>query len=368
MTKRLLAIIRKEFWHILRDWQTLIIVLAMPIVLMFLYGYALDVNIQDVPVIVEDPAPSVESRAMIDAIDKSELFKVVSVVRVVNDPLEYFRGKRIKVIFRFPVDFAQRLHRPLQPAIVQALIDGSDQNTGSIILNAAEPFLQKTALELCGQAPPPIITLRQTVLYNPRQKSALFFVPGLMAMILMMISAMLTALAVTREKELGTMEQLLVTPLTPMVIIVGKLIPYIFLAAADGVLVMLVGEAFFGVRIAGSALLLAAASVIYIITALALGLLISTVARKQEHALLIVLPVTMLPTMLLSGFIFPLASLPFWLQLISSIVPATYFLQIIRGIILKGVGVPELWKPLGALTIMGLGLMIISIKKFKVRL
>jgi ABC-2 type transport system permease protein len=368
MSKRLFAIIRKEFHHIMRDWQTLIIVLAMPIVMMFLYGYALDVTIKDVPVIVEDPSPSVQSRTLINAIDKSELFAVDRVVRVASDPRELFKGRRIKAIFRFPSDFAHNLSTESKPATVQVLIDGSDQNTGTIIRNAVEPFLRKAILDMMHKKMPSAVVTHQTILYNPQQKSALFFVPGLMAMILMMISALLTALAITREKELGTMEQLLVTPLSPLEIIIGKLVPYVVLATIDGLLIMLVGALIFGVRIQGSALFLACASLIYIVVALAFGLLISTITRKQEHALLIVMPLTMLPTMLLSGFIFPLASLPLWLQAIASIVPATYFLQVIRGVILKGIGIVELWKPLSVLCVMAFVLMVVSIKKFKVRL
>ena len=368
MIGRIRAVVRKEFHHIFRDWQTLIIVLAMPVVMMFLYGYALDVTIKDVPVVVEDPTPSVQSRAVIAAIDHSELFSVVSTVRSVPDPRELFKGKRIKAVFRFPSDFAVDLHTVSQAAAVQVLIDGSDQNTGTIIRNAVEPFLRKAVLDLTHQSLPASVVVRQTVLYNPNQKSALFFIPGLMALILMMISALLTALAITREKELGTMEQLLVTPLAPREIIIGKLVPYVFLAAVDGVLIMLVGEAVFGVRVRGSALFLCGASFVYIVTALALGLLISTVARKQIHALMVVFPLTMLPTMLLSGFIFPLESLPVWLQVVASLVPATYFLQIIRGVILKGTGLVELWRPLAVLSAMALLLMIVSIKKFKVRI
>jgi ABC-2 type transport system permease protein len=368
MIKRLGAIMRKEFRHIFRDWQTLIIVLAMPVVMMFLYGYALDVTIENVPVIIEDPSSSVESRALIKAIDQSALFKVVGVVPVAARPYELFRQYHIKALFRFPANFSANLHTPLKPASIQVLIDGSDQNTGTVLRNAVEPFLQKAVLSLLHQELPATITVRQTVLYNPEQKSALYFVPGLMALILLMISALLTALAITREKELGTMEQLLVTPLSPGEIILGKILPYVLLAAIDGLLILGVGELLFGVRIRGSVLLLSAASLIYIFTALALGLLISTIARKQEHALLIVMPVTMLPTMFLSGFIFPLSSLPLWLQVISQIVPATYFLEVIRGIILKGVGLTVLWQPLTVLLGMGLILMIVSIKKFKVRL
>jgi ABC-2 type transport system permease protein len=368
MNRRLQAIMLKECMHILRDWQTFIIVLAMPVVLMFLYGYALDVNIKDVPVIIEDPFPSVESRAVAAAIDKSELFRVVDIVHVVPAPRDCFMGKNIKALFRISSDFSANLHRPQSTPLIQVLIDGSDQNTGTIIRNAVEPFLQKVMLEILHQNLPTSISIHQIVLYNPQQKSALFFVPGLMAMILMMISAMLTALAITREKELGSMEQLLVTPLTPMEIMAGKIIPYIILSAIDGIIIMIVGEAAFGIRIQGSSFFLATSSLIYIFTALALGLLISTVAKKQEHALLIVLPLTLLPTMLLSGFIFPIASLPYWLQLLSTIVPATHFLQIIRGIILKGTGIYELWKPVTVLLGMSIILMVISVKKFKVRL
>jgi ABC-2 type transport system permease protein len=368
MIGRIRAIIRKEFHHIFRDWQTLIIVLAMPVAMMFLYGYALDVTIRDVPVVVEDPSPSVESRAVASAIDQSELFSVVGAVRSVPDPRALFRGSGIKAVFRFSGSFAVDLQAGARPASIQVLIDGSDQNTGTILRNAVEPFLRKAVLDELHKKLPASVVVRQTVLYNPSQKSALFFVPGLMAMILMMISALLTALAITREKELGTMEQLLVTPLAPREIIIGKLVPYVFLAAVDGILIMLVGELAFGVRVQGSTLFLAVASFIYIVAALALGLLISTVARKQIHALLVVFPITMLPTMLLSGFIFPLASLPVWLQVIASIVPATYFLQIIRGIILKGTGLMELWKPLLVLCGMAFFLMAVSIKKFKVRI
>ena len=368
MSRRILAIMRKEVWHILRDWQTLYIVLALPVVMMFLFGYALDVNIKDVKVMVEDPSPSPESRECIRAIDHSDLFKVVCVITSSPNPQELFRSHRIKALFRFSGDFAKNLRTPLTPASIQVVIDGSDQNIATVIRNAVEPFMQKTAMGILHLSTPPVVAVHQTILYNPQQKSALYFVPGLMAMILMMISALLTSLAITREKELGTMEQLLVTPLSPVEIMIGKLAPYICLAALDGMLILGVGVVVFGVRIAGSALLLAGSSLIYITVALSLGLLISTLVRKQVHALLTVMPTTMLPTMLLSGFIFPLASLPFWLQALSAVVPATYFLRIIRGIILKGVGVFELWVPLSVLCGMAIILMSISIKKFRVKL
>jgi ABC-2 type transport system permease protein len=365
---RIRALIRKEVWHILRDWQTLIIVLAMPVFMMFLYGYALDVNITDVKVLVEDPSPSVETAQLIRAIDKSSLFKVVGVVRSAGYPGDVFRKLPVKALFRFPPDFSANLRRPGSPASVQVLIDGSDQNLGTILRNAAEPFLQKSTLELLHVPLPASVTVHQTILYNPKQKSAMYFVPGLMVIILMMISAMLTSLTLTREKELGTMEQMLVSPIKPWEIMVGKITPYIALAAVDGALILLVGYFVFGVVISGSLLLLSVASLIYIFTALALGLLISTVARKQEHAMMIVLPVTVMPTVLLSGFMFPLPSLPVWLQWLAHIIPATYFLEVVRGIILKGVGLEVLWTPMLVLGCMGLFLLAVSIRKFQVKL
>jgi ABC-2 type transport system permease protein len=364
---RIRALIRKEVWHILRDWQTLLIVLAMPVFMMFLYGYALDVNINDVAVMVEDPSPTPETALLIRAIDESSLFRVTGVVNSVPNPDVLFRQRHIKALFRFSPHFTADLRRPGSPASVQVLIDGSDQNLGTILRNAVEPFLQKCVLDLLHVPLPAAVNVRQVILYNPQQKSAMYFVPGLMVIILMMISAMLTSLTLTREKELGTMEQMLVSPIRPAEIMIGKITPYIALAAIDGALILLVGYFVFGVVVNGSLLLLSAASLIYIFTALALGLLISTVSRKQEHAMMIVLPVTVMPTVLLSGFMFPLPSLPIWLQWLAHIVPATYFLEIVRGIILKGVGLAQLWRPMLVLGCMGLFLLAVSVRKFQVK-
>jgi ABC-2 type transport system permease protein len=304
---------------------------------------------------------------VIAAIDATTLFRVVGTERAVRDPVELFKKYHTKVLFRFPPSFSPELRRG-GGAKVQALIDGSDPNTGTILRNAVESVVLKSTLNVLGIEQPSVVTVSDRVLYNEEQKSALYFVPGLMAIILLMVSALLTSLAITREKELGTIEQLLVSPLRPREIIVGKIIPYVFLAAIDGVLIMMVGYFLFGVRVAGSYLLLSFVSGVYIFTALAIGLLISTVANRQQQAMMIVLPVTMLPTMILSGFIFPLASLPLVLRCVSAVVPATYFLEIIRGIVIKGVGLGALWRPLLVLAGMGLFLMAVSIKKFKERL
>lgn len=361
------AIAKKEVRHILRDWQTLVIVLVMPVMMMFLYGYALNADARNLPVAVEMPSPSPETRAIAAKINAGLLFQVEVQTAAVADPADIFRVHGVRALFRLPPDFARNLRRP-GGAKAQVLVDGSDPNVGTLIRNAAEPMLLDAVLDVLKVEPPRVLDIRTLILYNPEQKSALFFVPGLMAIILLMISALLTSIAIAREKELGTMGQLLVSPLRPMEIMVGKILPYIVLAAMDGLLVLAVGRLAFGVQVAGSYGLLALSSLVYIFTALSIGLLISTVAKRQQHAMFMALGITLMPTVLLSGFIFPVASMPLFLQILSNIIPATWFLEIVRGIILKGVGLAELWQPLAILSLEGAVLMAASIRKFKLKL
>jgi ABC-2 type transport system permease protein len=292
---------------------------------------------------------------------------VKGTVTAAMEPAALFRLHGIKALFRFPPGFARDVRRP-GGARVQVLIDGSDPNLGTIIRNASEPMLLGATLVVLKVEQPKVLDLRTLILYNPEQRSALFFVPGLMAVILLMISALLTSVAIAREKELGTMGQLLVSPLRPLEIIVGKIIPYLFLAAVDGILVLVVGRLAFDVRIEGNPWFLGLCSLAYVFTALSIGLLISTIAKRQQHAMFMALGATMMPTVLLSGFIFPVASMPVPLQVVSGIIPATYFLEIVRGIILKGVGLRELWAPLLILTAEGMIVMAVAIGKFKVKL
>ena len=251
---------------------------------------------------------------------------------------------------------------------MQVVVDGSDPNVGAQMRAAVEGATQKILLDHLNMKPPKILDQRTVVLYNPQQRSALFFVPGLMAIILLMISALLTSIAITKEKETGTLSQLLITPLRPREIIAGKLLPYVALASLDGILILTVGYLVFGVRVAGSVTFLALCSLAYIFTALSIGLLISTLAKRQLHAMMMTQLATMLPTVMLSGFIFPVSSMPMVLRGISHIVPATYYLQIVRGIILKGVGLHELWIPLLVLCAQGILLFMISVFKFRVKL
>jgi ABC-2 type transport system permease protein len=365
---RILAVIRKEIWHILRDVQTLAIVIAMPVVMMFLYGYALTLDIKELPVVIQDPSASVESRRVARAIDGTTIFRVIDYAPCTIDVEALFKARYVKAVFRFSPDFGRDLRNGGSPAPIQVFIDGSDPNVGTIIRNLVGPLVQNEILDIMNIEQPKLVMVDPVVLYNPQQKSALFFVPGLMALILMMISALLTSLTITREKERGTLEQLLVSPLRPWEVIVGKITPYLLLAAIDGAIILLVGRINFDVRINGSLLFLAAASTVYMITALALGLIFSNIARTQQQAMLMVMPVTLLPIIILSGFIFPIASMPVWLQAVAQIIPATYYLQLIRGIMLKGVGLHALWQPMAILTGMCVLLMTVSIRMFKVKL
>jgi ABC-2 type transport system permease protein len=365
MIQRLYAIVLKELRHILRDNQTLFIILAMPVIMMFLYGYALTMDIIDAPVLIINPNQSAYVKELTARIDASAMFRVSGTIKSCSDVQAQFRRHHVKIICRFPPSFSKDLNNGGTAAPVQVIIDGSDPNTAIILKNAFEGILSSITLDMMGIRPADIIIVNQRILYNQEQKSALFFVPGLMAIILLMISALLTSLTITREKELGTLEQLLVSPLHPLEIILGKIIPYVILSGIDGVLILITGKLAFGVNVAGSLSLLAITGTIYIFTSLSIGMLISTVATTQQQAMMMVMPVTMLPTIILSGFIFPLSSLPIALRLFSNIVPATWFLQIIRGIILKGIGIRELWPQMTILCGISLFLIMVAVKRFR---
>lgn len=368
MISRLSAIVIKEFRHIFRDWQTLMIVLLMPVTMLFLYGYALNTELSEVPITVFDPSHSKTVSRVTASFDASPFFSVRANRGATDDPALLMRRNYVKAVVRFPPDFEARLRDGGRGGSVQLLIDGSDPNTATILRAAMEGLIKKNILEQSGMKTVVPIRMERSVLYNPEEKSALFFVPGLMAVILLMISALLTSLTLTREKESGTIEQLLVSPLRPAEIVIGKIIPYSLIAAADGIIIMLIGHFVFGVHCAGSYLELSVFSLLYIVVALSIGLVISTIAVNQQQAMMMVLPATLLPTIILSGFIFPLASMPWPLRLISKIVPATWYLEIIRGIILKGIGGSRLHQPVLVLGGMAAFLVLAAIKRFRERL
>ncbi len=364
MSAKIVPIIRKEFIHISRDFRTLVIIILLPTFMLFLFGFAINMEIQDIDMIVLDHDKSPTSNELIRAFEGSEFFTVWHFSGPVSQLESFFSKRDARMILIIGPDFSQELYRQHRTN-VQVLIDASDPNAAQAIRNYSNVIFQSFNAK---KTPPAGFDIEPTIWYNPALKSAYFFVPGLATIILIMISAILTSVAVVREKETGTLEQILVSPIRPFEIIIGKVIPYIFLAFVDLVIILTLANLVFDVPFTGSLVFLLFASLIFIFLALSLGLLISTKAKTQQVAMMIALVATLLPSIMLSGFIFPLSSLPKVLQVISYAVPARYFLVIIRGIMLKGNTFTQLLPEISVLLAMGVGLMMISVKKFKTTL
>ncbi len=365
--RRIRAIARKEMLQILRDPRSLVVAVMMPLVLVVLYGYALDMELKDLKVGILDLDHTAESRDLIRTMTSSGF--IVGAGRL-DDRAEiesgFHRGS-FKAALVVPRDFGRDLATG-DKAPVQLLIDGADASTAAIVDNYLQVVIDMFNAHLrAGSGPPapgPRPALR--ILYNPELTSSHFIVPGLVAIVLIMICALLTSIAITREKETGTLEQVLTTPVSAGQVIIGKLVPYIALGALDAALILVVGRLLFQVPMRGSVIALAAYSLLYVLISLALGLLISALVKTQRVAMMMALTLTMLPAMILSGFIFPLRSMPWPLQVIAHLIPATYFLPIIRGIMLVG----RNWYPLegGVMLAMAVGLLVLATRRFGTRL
>ncbi len=365
--KRVLAIAAKEVIHILRDRRSLGVAVLMPVIMVLLYGAVIDMELHDLKVAVMDLDHSDQSRAFIRAMTASDF--IVDAERLTSraEIEPGFRHGQFLAALIIPQHYAERITRG-QPVDVQVLVDGSDAATAAIASNYLQAVVQQQAQRVRQGATEGALpfTARTRVWFNPELVSADFVVPGLVALVLMMIGAILTSITITREKETGTLEQILTTPVRPAQVIAGKVLPYIVLAAIDATMILAIGRLVFGVPMQGSWLALAAYCLLFIVIALAAGLLISAVAGSLRVAMMAAIMVTMLPTMILSGFMFPIASMPAPLQVICRILPPTHFLAILRGIMLKG----ENWYPLrtailGAQAIL---LLTLAIRRFKLRL
>ncbi len=342
------ALCTKELAHIRRDPRSLMIVLAMPVLMLVMYGYALNMDVKHITLCVLDRDHSADSRQLVAAFTAGGFFTLRGEVRDRDEAAAWLWARRARVALVIPQGFARDRARG-DGGTVQLLVDGSDATTANVAVNDAELLVAGfSAAGRPGRAPSltalPVQAVPR-VWYNPDLQSSNFLVPGLMATLLMMISALLTSITIAREKETGTLEQMLVSPVTAGEIVIGKVLPYVLIAFADGVLVLVTGRFLFGVHIHGSVAQLLAFSVLYVTTALSIGLLISTLVSTQQQAMLAAQLATTLPAFILSGYIFPLDAMPLPLRVLSHIVPARYYLIIIRGIILKGtsweVFVPE---------------------------
>lgn len=358
----------KEIRHILRDSRSLTIAILMPILMTLLYGYAINLDVKNIKLAILDFDKTQDSRELTRRFYNSGYFAPASAVPDISDPERTLKNGDASVILTIQPGFASALTN-LRPYELGFLVDGADANLAAVSFSYSGIILRQFLEE---KLPPgvelPGVVISQQILYNPDMKSSLFFVPGLIASILMMISALLTSITVAREKETGTMEQLLTSPVTPVQVIIGKILPYIGLALLDGILVIVFAMFHFGVPFVGSKWLLLFFSIIYIIAALSIGILISTLVRTQQVAMMAAQLTTMLPSVMLSGFIFEIKNMPKVLQYITYIVPARYFLLIIRGIMLKGSSINVLWTQAIFLVLLTLILLSVAAKRFELKI
>lgn len=361
------AFMVKEIRHILRDRQTLTILLLLPLAMVVLFGYALRSDVNDVRIAFVDPVPDAATDAIRSRFAGSTRFQIVGVVPTVADIEPLFRGDKADVALVFEPDLAGRLARGT-PAQLLLIGDVSDPNTGTTIQAYAGAILADYQRELMSTAPGIQIEMRTRMRYNPTLESVNLFVPGLIALVLTLVSALMTAISLSREKERGTLEVLLVSPLRPWQIILGKVLPYLLLAFVNVVTALVAAWAVFQVPFRGSLMLLLAASMLYSMVSLALGVLVAAVTTSQRAAMIGAMAGTMLPNELLSGMIFPIASLPDWLQWVTLIIPARWFIVISRGIMLKGIGIDHLWQEMLILSAMLVGFLLLAVRNFSSRL
>jgi len=363
-----IGFVKKEFYHIFRDRRSLFILFGMPIVQILLFGFAITNEINNVQIAILDHSKDATTYEIINKISASKYFSIDQYIDRETDIETAFKKGKIKAVLNFENDFSKKLIKERQ-ATIQIITDATDPNTANTISNYINAMLQNYQQAQNKNIKIDYRIIPQTrMVYNPELKSVFMFVPGVMTVILMLVSAMMTSISITREKELGTMEILLVSPLKPFQVIVGKVVPYIFLSVINAIVIILLSVFVFKMPVQGSLLLLGVESVLFIITALSLGILISTISATQQTAMMISLMGLMLPVILLSGFIFPISSMPWPLQVISNIIPAKWFIIIIKGIMLKGVGLTFIWKETLILFGMTLFFVGLSTKKYKIRL
>ena len=360
--RALRAFVVKEAQHILRDRQTLTILLLMPLVQVLLFGSVLRNDVREIRVAVVDPAPDAETLRMRGRIEATDLFTIVSVARSIGDVEPFFQRGEADIAVALEPGFASAAASG-DAARVLIVADASDPNFGTMARSYLTAVLAPAEGRGAGGIRPEL-----RMRFNPTLESVNLFVPGLISLVLTMVSAMMTAISLSREKERGTLEILLVSPLRPAHIIVGKVAPYLLLGLANALTALGAAWLVFRVPFRGSVVLLVGEALLYTLVSLALGVLIGANAPSQRIAMLIAMVGTMLPNALLSGMIFPIASMPEALQAVSNIVPARWFIVIARGIMLKGVGLEHLWRETLVLAAMALVLVAVSVRRFKPRM
>ncbi len=373
MFRGLRAVIYKEFIHMRRDPVTVFVALVIPLIQLIIFGYAVDMDVRNLPTVVCDQDRSAESRALPTIFENTKYFEIIHEVDSPDAVYAKLRSGEAKVGIIIPPGYGTDRFFGT-PTQVQILLDGSDSTTANQALNVANAIGLRVSLteraqqmgieDPMGNMP---LELRTRLLFNPNMLSANFMVPGLIGLLLWIVTVFLTALAVVRERESGTIEQLFVTPLSRPAFIVGKLLPFAVLGMIEATVVVLAAHYVFNVPINGSVALLALLTVPFLLTGLMVGLVISTFAQNQAQAIQFS-ALTMLPSVILSGFFFPRASMPYIIYLLSCIVPLTYFLEIVRGIILRGAIFADLWDETVILCAFLLFFLFAAVRRFKKQL
>lgn len=365
---QLASFIRKEFYHVLRDRKVLLILFGLPVVQVLLFGYVLSNEVKDTQVVIVDYAKDAASQQLTEEIISSRYFQVNSVDVRADEIESSFKEGQIKTVIIFPQNFYNDLQHNRR-AQIQIITDATDVNTAATINGYLSSIINSYQAQIKGQTGIPYQILQeQRMLYNPQLKGAPNFVPGVMAMVLMLVCVMMTAVAIVKEKEMGTMEILLVSPMKPALVIISKAVPYLILSFINLSAILLLSTYALDVPVKGNLILLMAESTLFILTCLTLGIFISINTETQQTAMFASLIGMLMPTIMLSGFMFPIENMPLPLQIISNIAPSRWFYVIVKNIMIKGAGFSSVWKETLVLTFMTLFLFGVSLRKFKIRL
>ncbi|WP_048747093.1 ABC transporter permease [Capnocytophaga ochracea] len=366
--KQLIAFIRKEFYHVFRDRRTLLILFGIPIVQIILFGQALSSEVKNIGIAVLDEANNTYSQQITHRLQASPYFKLKDPLFRYDQVEDQFKRGTIKAALIFPPDFGKDLYTSSGTSL-QLITDGSDPNTAKTVQNYFSAMVASYQQELNPTMQLPYqITVENRMLYNEEQNGSMNFVPGVIALVFMIVSTALTSVAVVREKELGTMEILLVSPFKPIMILIAKAVPYLILSLINFTVILLLSVYMLDVPIRGNLLLLYAESTLFIIICLSLGLLISTVTASQQTAMLIAMMGMMLPTAFFTGFMFPIENMPLIFQGISKVFPSSYYYSIVKKVMLKGLDFTYVWKETLILIAMAVIFLSLAMKKFKIRL
>lgn len=375
--KQFLVFVKKEFYHIFRDVRTVMILLLMPIVQIILFGFALSSEVNNVNIAIFDPAKDQATQLISERISASRYFKVVKLISDPNEIEDLFKSSNVNIVLVYSERFYENmLHTG--DAQIQLITDGTDPNTANAVTRYATAIILTCQQELLSKQFPQASQMSMSqginivpevrLLYNPQMESSYNFVPGVMGLILMLICAMMTSISIVREKEVGTMEVLLVSPMRPIFIIIAKAVPYFVLSLVNLTTILLLSVFVLGVPISGSLFWLVFISLIFILVALSIGLLISTLVDTQVAAMLISGMVFMMPTMVLSGMIFPVENMPWILRLITNFIPAKWYIMAVKKLMIQGLSIDSAFLELSVLCTMATVFIVISLKMFKKRL